>query len=59
MEKLKVVKVKSWDELPEILEPGVYNVNGETITVEEDVSKEVVIQALEYKRKGKKGKTLL
>ena len=53
MEKLKVVKVKSWDELPDILEPGVYNVNGETITIEEDVPKEVVIQALEYKRKGK------
>jgi len=53
VEKLKVVKVKSWDELPDILEPGVYNVNGETITIEEDVPKEVVIQALEYKRKGK------
>ncbi len=53
MEKLRVVKVKSWDELPEILEPGVYNVDGEVHVIEEDVPKKAILRALKYKCEGK------
>jgi hypothetical protein len=53
LEKLKVIKAKSWDELPEILKPGIYNVNGDVHIIEEEVPKEVIIRALKYKEKGK------
>lgn len=53
VEKLRVVKVKSWDELPEILEPGVYNVDGEVHVIEEDVPKKAILRALKYRREGK------
>ena len=53
MEKVKVVKAKSWRDLPEILEPGIYNVGGETYTIEEDVPKRVILRALKYKKAGK------
>ena len=52
-ERIRVVKVRSWDELPEILEPGIYNVNGETHVIEEEVPKKVILRALKYKRAGK------
>ena len=38
--QIRVVKVKTWNELPEILEPGVYYINGERITVKERVSRD-------------------
>lgn len=53
MECIKIIKAKSWDELPETLEPGVYNVGGEIFTVLEDVPKEAIIRALKYKKMGK------
>lgn len=53
MEKVKVVKARSWKDLPEILEPGIYNVSGETYTIEEDVPKKVVLRTLKYKKAGK------
>ncbi len=36
----KVIRVKSWDELPEVLKPGVYIVNGKRIEVYEPVHRE-------------------
>ena len=36
----KIVRVKSWDELPEVLEPGEYKVNGVIIRVREPTEKE-------------------
>ncbi|NPA05450.1 MAG: hypothetical protein GXO09_05090 [Crenarchaeota archaeon] len=42
MASLKIVKVKSWDELPEILEPGEYEVDGVRITIAEALPREVV-----------------
>ena len=39
---MKTVRVKSWDELPRILKPGVYIVNGERFVVNEPVEKEVM-----------------
>lgn len=53
MRELKVVKVRSWDELPEILEPGVYNIDGEIHVIEEDVPKIAILRALKYKKQGK------
>lgn len=53
MRELKIIKVRSWDELPDILEPGVYNIEGETHIIEEEVPKKVILRALKYKRAGK------
>lgn len=51
--KKRVVIAASWDELPDVLEPGVYIVGGEVHTIEEDAPKEAVARALKYKRMGK------
>ncbi|MEB3780303.1 MAG: hypothetical protein GSR85_08765 [Desulfurococcales archaeon] len=42
----KVVKAKSWDELPDILEPGEYNVDGEKFVVYEPVEKEFMLMSI-------------
>ena len=38
----KVVRVRSWSELPEVLEPGVYVVGGRCFVVVERVEREVM-----------------
>ena len=38
-QKARVVRARSWDELPEVLEPGTYYINGEGIEAWEPVSK--------------------
>ena len=43
---MKVIEVKSWDELPEVLEPGVYIVNGETVEIVERVEREFIRMAV-------------
>ena len=45
-QKAKVVKVKSWDDLPEVLEPGEYHVGGERFTIVEPVEKEFMRMAI-------------
>ncbi len=40
--KARAVKVKSWDELPEVLEKGVYYVNGVKFVVSERVERDVM-----------------
>ncbi len=45
-QKLKVVRVESWDELPEVLEPGVYIVGGERVEVVEKVEREFIQMAI-------------
>ena len=57
MEKVKVVKAKSWRDLPEILEPGIYNVGGVTFTVKEPTPREEVEYV--YREYVAKGKTLV
>jgi len=57
MERVKVVKVKSWAELPEILEPGIYNVGGVTFTIKEPIPREEAEYV--YKEYIAKGKTLV
>ena len=44
--KTKVIKAKSWDELPEILEPGEYYVDGEKFTIVEPVERDVWRQVI-------------
>ena len=39
----RVVKARSWNELPEILEPGEYHVDGVRITIREPVEKDEVM----------------
>ena len=34
--------VKAWDELPEVLEPGVYFVNGEKHTILETIERDLL-----------------
>ncbi len=51
--ELKIVKAHSWEDLPEILEPGIYNINGEIHVIEEDVPKKAILRALKYKKQGK------
>ena len=53
MGKLKVVRARSWSELPEVLEPGVYYVNGVRHTIEARVRKEDLLKAL--RRASRKG----
>jgi hypothetical protein len=57
MEKVKIIKVKSWDELPEVLEPGIYNVAGVTFTIKEPIPREEVEYV--YREYVAKGKTLV
>ena len=45
-QKTRVVRAKSWSELPEILEPGVYEVDGEKFTVTEPVEREFMFMAI-------------
>ncbi len=51
--KVRVVRVESWSEIPEVLEPGVYIVNGERHTIRARVLKEDLLKAL--RRAAKKG----
>ncbi len=39
-QKTRVVEVRSWSELPEVLEPGIYIVDGERFVVRERVSRD-------------------
>ena len=53
MAKTRIVRARSWSELPEILEPGVYYVNGRRYTIRVRVSKKAVVEAIRRaKRKG-------
>ena len=40
-QKTRVVRAKSWEELPEVLEPGVYEVNGEMFTIVEPIERDI------------------
>ena len=39
----KIIKVKDWSELPEILKPGTYYIDGVKVTVRKPVEKEEVM----------------
>ena len=54
-QRLRVVRARSWDELPEVLEPGVYIVNGRRHTVLEPIEKELLLKIIRRvsKLKGK------
>ncbi len=45
--KTKVIKVKSWSELPEVLKPGVYVVDGKRFIVKKTVEREFMRVAIE------------
>jgi len=53
MERLKIVEVRSWNELPEVLEPGIYIIAGERIEVEEKVSRGALMRTLKIMKKRK------
>lgn len=53
MERLKIVEVRSWNELPEVLEPGIYIIAGERIEVEEKVSRDALMRTLKIMKKRK------
>ncbi|MCE4599502.1 MAG: hypothetical protein F7C81_04825 [Desulfurococcales archaeon] len=36
----KVIRARSWDELPDILEPGEYRIDGVTLRLKEPLEKE-------------------
>lgn len=42
----RVVRAGSWEELPEILEPGIYIVDGRKLTVREPVGRDALRKAL-------------
>ncbi len=46
MVQTRVIKARSWDELPEILEPGEYYVDGERFTIVEPVERDVWLQVI-------------
>jgi len=45
-QKPRVVRAESWSDLPEVLEPGTYYVDGEKFTVVEPVEKEFMRMAI-------------
>ena len=51
MEGLRVIEVRSWRDLPEVLEPGIYVVAGERIEVEERVSRDALMRTLEIMKR--------
>ena len=55
MAKARVVRVRSWSELPDILEPGEYYVNGERVVVRERVSRDALKRTIVImkRRKGR------
>ena len=38
--KPRVIRVKSWSELPDILEPGIYKIDGATLKLKEPLDKD-------------------
>ncbi len=49
----RIIKVRSWSELPETLEPGVYFINGDRIVVRETVSRDALKRTMVImKRRG-------
>ena len=40
MPKPRVVRVKSWSELPDTLEPGIYKIDGATLKLKEPLDKD-------------------
>ena len=46
MAKPRVVRVRSWSELPDILEPGEYHVDGEKFVVYEPVERDFMKMAI-------------
>lgn len=56
----KVIVVDSWDELPEVLEPGIYIIGGEKHEIMETVGRDALRKAIERAKKYiKKGATLI
>lgn len=53
MERLKIMEVRYWKELPEVLEPGIYIIAGERIEVEEKISRDALMRTLEIMKKRK------
>lgn len=51
MERLRIVEARSWRDLPEVLEPGVYIVSGKRIEVLEKVSRDALRKTLEAMEK--------
>lgn len=45
-QKPRIIKARSWSELPEVLEPGVYIVDGRRLTVREPVGRDTLRRAL-------------
>jgi len=46
VQKARIVKARTWEELPEVLEPGVYIVDDTKLTVREPVGREALRKAL-------------
>ena len=40
MSKPRIIQVKNWSDLPEILEPGTYKINGATLKLKEPIYKD-------------------
>lgn len=40
MGKTRIVEVKSWDELPRVLEPGEYRIDGAVLRLREPIEKD-------------------
>ncbi len=47
--KTKVIRVKSWNELPDILKPGTYVIKGRRVRVYREVDKETLMRDLRRK----------
>jgi len=45
-QKTRIVKARTWNDLPEVLEPGVYIVDGRKLTVREPVGRDALRKAL-------------
>ena len=48
--KVRVVKVKSFKELPEVVRPGTYVINGSKVVVEEPIRRSTLKVLVKYGR---------
>ena len=53
MSKARIIRVSGWSELPDVLEPGIYYIDGHKYTIKARVSKKAVLDAI--RRAKKKG----
>ena len=48
MARPRIIRVRSWSELPEVLEPGIYKIDGATLKLREPLEKSVAKELVSF-----------